>query len=357
MNHKERHPCRERSLGVIGGLAALLALTAGPAMESAKAADAQPSWMKDAALVAAARKEGEVTLISSLAEEVALPQLHIFEDATGIKTNSVRGQNGSIMSRITIENRANKQTWDTVELQVVDSLPKEWLSKFKPTEAAALVPDAKDPDDHWFGIYAVFNTPAYNTNLVKRDQLPKSYEDLAKRADWAGHVAVLDDDRGWLAGLLGYYGEQKGRKLVQDIVDTIHPTLFKGHLALARSLGSGEYWVALNNAVNFTLVQRASGDPTDFWVLDPVVTTYGEAAVNAKAPHPNAGKLLVNFLISREAQLIRTKWNYIPTRGDVPTDPPGLLDAFAGKHLIPTKMAPNEDAKWQKTFNSYFKVD
>jgi hypothetical protein len=202
MNHKERHPCRERSLGVIGGLAALLALTAGPAMESAKAADAQPSWMKDAALVAAARKEGEVTLISSLAEEVALPQLHIFEDATGIKTNSVRGQNGSIMSRITIENRANKQTWDTVELQVVDSLPKEWLSKFKPTEAAALVPDAKDPDDHWFGIYAVFNTPAYNTNLVKRDQLPKSYEDLAKRADWAGHVAVLDDDRGWLAGLL-----------------------------------------------------------------------------------------------------------------------------------------------------------
>src|SRR4051812_46358820 len=70
MTQQNRQSCRESATSVIGALS-VLAIAASLLAQPAQAADAQPSWMKDAALVAAAKKEGEVTLISSLAEEVA----------------------------------------------------------------------------------------------------------------------------------------------------------------------------------------------------------------------------------------------------------------------------------------------
>ena len=43
-----------------------------------------------------------------------------------------------------------------------------------------------------------------------------------------------------------------------------------GHLALARSVGSGEYGMALNNYASLTINVKLAGAPTDYWVLDPV---------------------------------------------------------------------------------------
>jgi iron(III) transport system substrate-binding protein len=190
---------------------------------------------------------------------------------------------------------------------------------------------------------------------VKPEDLPKSYEDFLKHPEWDGHVGIDFTDRDWLAALFGYYGEDKGRALIDGIVKTMHPALYKGHLALARALGSGEYWVTLNNFVNLSINVKLAGMPVDYWVLDPVAVTYGQIAINAQAPHPNTAKLLLNYLISYEAELMRTKWGRIPTRLDVPTNPPGIFDQFLGRQQVRAALDPAEDAKWQKTFNDLFK--
>jgi ABC-type Fe3+ transport system substrate-binding protein len=100
---------------------------------------------------------------------------------------------------------------------------------------------------------------------------------------------------------------------------------------------------------------KLQGDPVDWWILEPVITSMGEIGVNAKAPHPNAAKLLANFLISGEAQQMRTQWGRIPSRADVESNPPGILKAFEDKRQIQPHLADIDDAKWQKQFNQTFK--
>ena len=331
-------------------ITALLAASAFVATSAAA-----QSWV-DPTLLANAKKEGSVTLFSANTEEVVLPQLQQFEAATGLKTEYIRSSDSALLSRIAVEQRAGKQSWDVISIQEVEAMPKPWLAVYRPKEADHLIAGASDPANRWFGYYTVFNTPAYNTSKVKAADLPKSFEDFAKHPEWSGHVGIDFTDRTWLAGMVKHYGEEKGRKLMRDLAGALHPTLYKGHLALARALGSGEYWINLNNYANLVLNAQLAGDPVDFFVLDPVVATYGETGINAHAPHPNAGKLLLAFLISAEAQTMRTKWGRIPTRPDVATNPPGLMDRFKDKKIVRASLTAAEDQRWQKTFNEWFEA-
>lgn len=337
-----------RVLGL--GAALLLAAGATPAFA------ADHSWMGDKALVDAAKKEGTVAIWSSINEDEQNPQLAAFTDATGIKVDYIRGADAPLMSRMAIEKRAGKESWDDFQIQAVHSVPKEWLMQFTPSEAAALLPQARDPDKRWYGTYLVFHTPAYNTTKIKKEDLPKRYEDFAKHPEWKGHIALDYTDRDWYAGFMTSMGKDKGGKIIADIVNTLEPALYKGHLALARALGSGEYWLNLNNYLNLVLNVKLANDPVDWWILEPVTTSMGEIGVNAKAPHPNAAKLLANFLISGEAQQMRTKWGRIPSRPDIESNPPGILKAFEGKKTVAPHLLPAEDSKWQKEFNQAFKA-
>jgi iron(III) transport system substrate-binding protein len=341
-----------------GSMRGLLWLTASVlvALACTPALAADHSWMSDKALVAAAKKEGTVAIWSSINEDEQNPQIAAFTDATGIKVDYIRGADAPLMSRMAIEKRAGKESWDDFQIQAVHSVPKEWLMQFTPSEAAALLPQARDPDKRWYGTYLVFHTPAYNTTKVKKEDLPKSYEDFAKHPEWKGHIALDYTDRDWYAGFIQGMGEAKGAKIMAEIVDKLEPTLYKGHLALARALGSGEYWLNLNNYLNLVLNVKLAKDPVDWWILEPVVTSMGEIGVNAKAPHPNAAKLLANFLISGEAQQMRTKWGRIPSRADIESNPPGILKAFEGKKTVAPHLLPADDQKWQKEFNKVFKA-
>ena len=337
-----------------GATRAALCAAAALLLAAGSAYAAERAWL-DPALLAAAKKEGSVTIFSAINEEEELPLLQIFQDATGIKADYVRSADASLMARITIEKRAGKESWDVLEIQAIEGLPKEWRLPFAPPEAAHLVPGASDPEQRWYGDFLVYHTPAYNTRFIKPADLPRSYADFAKHPEWAGRVAIDSTDRNWLSGVIGFYGEQQGMAIMRELAATLHPALYKGHLALARAVGSGEYWIALNNYVNLTISTITAGDPEDWWILEPVVTTYCGVAVNAKAPHANAAKLLVNYMISAEAQQVRTKAGHIPTRTDVATDPPGMLERFAAKQKAPGALQPDADAKWQKTFNDIFK--
>ena len=330
-----------------GALLLALPALAGPVA-------AAPAWL-DPALLAPAQKEGAVVIWSAINEEEELPLLQMFRDATGIKADYVRGADAPLMARIAIEKRAGKESWDVLEIQAVEGVPAAWRMQFVPSEAAHLVPGAKDPGNRWFANFTVYHTPAYNTAHVAKAALPQSYADFAKHPEWAGHVGIDSTDRNWLAGFVGFYGEAKGMELIRGIAATLHPAPYKGHLALARAVGSGEYWLALNNYVNLTISAMFAGDPEDWWILEPVVATYGEVAANAAAPHPDAAKLLVNFMISAEAQAMRTKAGRIPSRLDVVSNPPGILERFAAKPRVSGALTPEQDAKWQKIFNETFK--
>lgn len=329
---------------------------AGAALVLPCLAEAQDRAWMDPTLLAAAKKEGKVTAYGSMNEEEALPVFKVFQDATGIAVEYVRNSDTGLMSRITVEQRANKQSWDVLQTTAVNKLPPAWLAQFDPTEAKNLQPQAKDPGRRWYGVYANYNSPGYNTEKIKKEDLPKTLEDFLKKPEWKGRVAIDFSDNEWLRAVIQHYGDDKGRALIKEIVQKLDVKVVKGHLALARSVGAGEYWVALNNYTNLTLNVKLGGGPSDFWVIDPVAVFYGQIGINAKAPNPNAARLLSNFMLSQEGQTLLTKFGRIPTRADVQSNPPGVLQAYAGHKEVSAVMSPEEEDKWQKLFKELFAV-
>ena len=278
--------------------AAGLLVLAGAALTGpahAQPAPAERPWL-DPAMLAAAKVEGQVTVYSSTNEQEGLPLWKIFEDATGIKVNYVRAADAQLMGRIGIEARTGQQSWDLINTPTANQLPSSVMLAFDPPEAKNVMASARDPKRQWYGVYANYNSPAYNTNLVKPEDLPKTYEGFLDRKDWVGRVAIEGTDNEWMNAIFAHYGEAKGRKLIDDIVTTLKVTVLDGHLAAARAVASGEYAVALNNYTMLTNNMKLSGAPTDFWAMDPVALFFGQVAVNVKAPHPRAAELAANFM-------------------------------------------------------------
>ena len=333
----------------VAGLLAIYLSTAAPAFAQA------PSWAPADLLAAAKAEGGAITVYGSMNEQEALPYYKIFEDATGIKVSYVRASDTALFSRISIEHRARQRTWDLVVTTPVNRLPDEVLLQFDPAEAKNLMPQARGPNRRWYGVYANYNSPVYNTNLVKKEDLPKTYDDFLKHPEWVGKIAIDKSDTEWLMALYQHYGEQKGRKLAQDIATTLKPVLTDGHLALARAVGAGEYAVELNNYTNLIINTKLSGAPSDFWALDPVALIFGSVGINSQAPHPKSALLAANYVLSREAQTELTKQGRLPTRPDVQTNPPGVTEILNQKKVIAAVFSADEQKKWSTEFNAIFR--
>jgi iron(III) transport system substrate-binding protein len=303
----------------------------------------------------AARAEGSLTVYSSMNEQEGLPLWKMFEDANGVKVNYVRSSDSIILSRIAIENRAKQRSWDVAVTTTVNRLPNDALLQFDPPQARGLIAEARDPNRRWYGVYANYNTPAYNTNLVRKSELPKSYDEFLDRKEWAGKVALDDTDDEWLSAMIVYYGEERGKKLLKDIAAILKPVMVDGHLALARSVGAGEYWLALNNYASLTVNVQLSGAPIDFWALDPVALFFGSVGVSAQAPHAKAALLGANFMLSREAEQFLAKRGRMPTRADVQVNPAGVSERLKERKIIATIFAGEEQKKWQGLFKEIFK--
>lgn len=324
-------------------------------MPFSAAAQADKPWLDPTLLAAAKSEPGPLIVYSSTNEREGLALFKLFTDATGIKVEYVRASDSVLMSRLAIEARAGQKSFDIIHTTTVNKIPAQILAQFDPPEAKNISPEARDKDRRWYGVYANYNVPAYNTQHVKAEELPKTYEEFATRTRWAGRVAIDGTDNEWLKAMFEHFGEAQATKIIKDIVAALKPVVVDGHLALARSNGAGEYWVSLNNYANLSLNVKIGGSPIDIWAMDPVALFFGQVGVNAKAPNPNAARLAANFLLSQEAQQFYTQFGRLPTRKDVQSNPPGVVETITKQKMISALLTPEEDRKWQRTFEQLFK--
>ncbi len=315
---------------------------------------ADPSWL-DKDLLAKAKKEGgKLVVYGSMNEREALPLWKIFDDVSGLKTVYVRASDVKLMARITVETRAGKSGWDILQTTAVHKLPAEWVAQYEPPLAKDIPAIAKAKDKRWYGVYANYNGPSFNTAKIKKSDLPKTYEDFLKHPEWKGRVAIDYGDNEWLKAVALHYGEKKGEKLMRDIAKALAVKVTRGHGALARNTASGEHLVSLNNYINLAIRTQLRGNPIDWWVMDPVAVFYGQVGMSSSAPNPSAAKLGANYLVSKEAQTQLAKSGRIPTRTDVATNPPNVLEIINKKKVIPVVMSGKEDKKWNKKFKKIF---
>jgi iron(III) transport system substrate-binding protein len=348
-----RHFIRSTVRGAPACLAAaLLAVALGAAPARAQtlaelAAYAGPD--RTARLIAGAKKEGTVTLYSSatLADQSAI--VGAFQAKYGIKVQQWRGSSEDIRTRALTEYAGGRYDVDLAETAGPDmeAMQREQLLQAVVTPAAAqLLPQARMPHGGWIATRLSVFVGAYNTNLIKRVDAPKSYEDL-RDPKWKGKLAVEVDDANWFLTLLSHMGEEKGLALFRDIVRVNGISVRKGHTLLANFVGSGEVPLALD-AYSYRVEQmkNAEGAPVELLYLPPVVAMPTGAGVFKKAPHPNAALLLLDFYLT-DAQKILADHESVPTDPRVKAPPKDMVFVDLPKYL-------DEGERWTKLFNDTF---
>ena len=256
------------------------------------------------------------------------------------------------MSRILTEEQANKHNFDVLSSTSAHLLVPAGLAlNYAPPNAVAVDPDYKDKAGNWLGLYANWNTIQVNTDKVKKGEITK-YEDIAN-PKWKGLVAIDATDYDWYAGLVSLRGQQATDELLRKIVQTTGVTVVDGHGNLNDALVAGQYAIALNQFLNQAERSKRQGAPTDWIAIEPVVVQLGKLAVSKNAPHPNAAKLMANFLLSSDAQKYFTTRGRITSRIDVPNDPPNLVTGL--KKIAPAPLVDPELSRVAAQFKALFK--
>ena len=320
----------------------------------AVAAAQTPSWLTPE-LAEAARSEGALNVYSSVNEQEGLPLWQEFEKAAGVKVNYTRANDAALTSKIQIEARSGQQGWDALVTTSVTRLPPVLRAQFDVPQAAAIPAQMRDPDRRWYGVYANYNAPSYNTNLVKLDKPPRDFEEFLTHREWIGRVGVDALEFPWTRSIIDQYGEEKGDRLLKQFFTEFKPTPVDGHLALARAVAAGEHAVAVSNYVNLTNNLKMTGAPTDYWGQTPAAILLGQLALNPKAPHPNAARLAANFLLSKEGQTAVSRFGRLPLRKDVTPTPPDALSKMGDAKIVTLDFSPEEEKFWQKRYQDYLR--
>jgi iron(III) transport system substrate-binding protein len=297
-------------------------------------------------LIEGAKKEGKLTIYTSATVDDMAALTAAFEKKYGIKPQVWRASSENIIQRAATEARGGRFDVDVFETDGVamEAIHRErLLQEVKSPFLAQLVPAAIPAHKEWIGDRVQIFTAAYNTRLIKKADLPKTFEDLLAPA-WKGKLGIEAGDYDWFSAVVSELGEEKGLKLFREIVTKNGLSVRKGHTLLANLVVSGEVPLSLTTYLYKVVQLKNDGAPIDWLALPPEIARSQGAGLARKAPHPNAGVLFVDFLLS-DAQGILAQRDFIPTNIAIKPLPEGLTLKF----LDPAKLL-DENAKWEKAF-------
>lgn len=270
-------------------------------------------------LVAAAQKEGTLTLYTSIAEKDLPPLLGGFEKKYGIKVKVWRGGTDKVLQRTLTEAAARRHEVDAIHFGApeLEALHREKiLQPVKSPLFNELIKGALPAHREWVSTLLSVWVQAYNTNLVKKEDLPKTYQDLLD-PKWKGKLGIEAKVQEWYSTVVLDMGEEKGRKFFQDLVARNGMSVRQGHSLLNNMVGAGEVPLALT-VYNYMPEQaRRKGAPIDWFVLEPAVARANGIGIARRAPHPNAALLFYDYLLSAEAQKLLVEMDYVPTNARV----------------------------------------
>jgi iron(III) transport system substrate-binding protein len=300
-------------------------------------------------LIAGAKKEKVVTVYGSTVAEDMRPVSDAFRKRYGIDFQYWRASSEQLVQRAVNENRAGRCAVDafaTVAAELETLHREKLLIRVKTPHTADLAPLAFRPHGEWIATRLNIFSASYNTNLVKKDEVPKSYEDL-RDPRWKGRLAVEAADFDWFGTIVMKLGEEKGLKLFRDIVKTNGMSIRRGHTLLANLVQAGEVPLALTVYSYKPEQQKRDGAPVEPLYLRPLVALGYGPAVSRCAPHPHAALLFYDFMI-REGQEIMAKRDMTPTNPKIRPLPEGLDLTL----IDPAEMLDNRkkwDGLWTNT--------
>lgn len=254
-----------------------------------------------------AKKEGKVILYTN-ASGIA-PLIKRFEEKYPfLKVEQLRTGAPKLLSRVLAEYKAGALKADLIETEGLTSylmMKRGLYAKYVSPESKALPAGAKDVDGQWTNAHSNYKIVAYNSRFVTPAELPKSYEDLTQ-PKWHGKILMGSNNYEWFGNMVKIMGEEKGMNLMRRL-NGQNLMLREGNSLILQLLLAGEGFVSIAANVDSVEELKAKGAPIDWLGLEPTISRLHPIALARTAQHPNAAKLYIDFILSKEAQEIITK--------------------------------------------------
>ena len=294
----------------------LCALLWSISSESARAA------ATDGSVVEKAKAEGEVVLYTAWGlDTVQALQKAFAKKYPFIKVNVLRTRSERLLTRTVAEHKQrvyNADVFSGSQLAMLNHKKEGHFQRYVSSEQAAFPKEYKDPEGYWTSFYVDTRVLAYNTRLVSRDELPKSYGDLLL-PKWKGKMGMDEAEYIMFGSLLEMMGRERGRVFMKRLSQQ-DLNIRSGHSLLTQLLVGGEFPLYIDGFGSNIEQFKAQGAPIDWLGLEPVIVGLYPVGMAINAPHPNSAKLLADFLLSKEGQEVGRTVAKIPGRNDV--EPP-----------------------------------
>jgi iron(III) transport system substrate-binding protein len=338
-----------RSLFVIAVLAAAAAAATAARAQTMADVASYSGPDRNQRLTDGAKKEGTLTLYSSAVIDDTNAITAAFEKKyPGVKVQLWRGSSEDILRRAVTEAHGGRYDFDVAETAgtEMEGLEREKLLQVMSSPVLAdLIPQAVVPHRAWVVDRMSIFTAAYNTTIVAAADVPKSYDDLTD-PKWKGKLGVEADDGNWFMSMADSMGEDKALALFRKIVATNGMSVRKGHTLLGNLVVAGEVPLALTVYGYYVNELKSKGAPVGGTVLAPGYALPTGIATSAKAPHPNAAALFMDFYLSEGQRILLQRGN-VPTNRTVAEPPPGL-------NLVDIPQYLDQEDKWTKLFKETF---
>lgn len=305
-----------------------------------------------AKLIEEARKEGKVVFYSgSNANDANAIKAGFEKSYPFIKFEYFRAGKDKLVGKYLTEVRSGTFLPDVYQSSVFPMTTLQQrglLAKYLSRERDAIPEALREKDGYWTGVVLNAMTIAYNTRLVKADEIPKSYEELLL-PKWKGKLGLDLNKTEWFVGMLQMMGEDKGRRYMEALSKQNIQSR-DGNTITGQLLAAGEFSVVVSQYPTSIEEMKKAGAPVEWVAWQPYFVYAQGIGVTAKNSHPAAGRLFVDYCLSEEGQTIFRGLSRITARRDVLPKPPKLIQ---GHKLLVVNPVSNDD--YNRFNNEYHK--
>ena len=323
---------------------------------------AVPAGAAEQALIDAAKKEGKVVWYTSLVvDQVVRPIAKGFEKKYGVKVDFVNSPWQEQAFRIIQEGTAG-----VTKADVFDALPSfaainaaGMVAPYKPESAADYDPMYKSPEGLWTAHIIQPVSPAVNTDMVKPENYPKTYEDLLDPM-WKGKMAWTTSPSaggppGFIGTVLHAMGEEKGMAYLKKLAEQKIANIPSNQRVVLDRAVSGENPLVLSIYNYHVPISQKKGAPVKWIKMEPMTAHVGVVALVKNSPHPNAGKLLIDYILSDEGEQIQADAGYIPASPHVKAKAEGIKPGESYKiYLVTPEVFKENIDRWVKIYEDLF---
>jgi iron(III) transport system substrate-binding protein len=279
-------------------------------------------------LLEGARSEGEAVIYANMDVSAMKPLTEGFmKRYPGTKATSVHFSGAAIITRIDTEARAGKPLSDVVlsgQLGVLALVEKKVAARYRSPEREFYREGFKDKDGLWTAYMTNVMVSAYNTRQVKKDEAPRSVEDLLKPR-WKGKLTMDSQSYVWFGTMMQYLGEEAGLRFMKRLNEQ-NISHQRGRRLMTQLVAAGEFDMAVETNLNSVLTLSRQGAPLAFAPIQPYFLSPSLVFMSANAPRPYTGALFIDYLLSEEGQKVIVTTNRMPAHTKVKSPESQLLE-------------------------------